>query len=238
MSYSLAATQSASIIVTTVDTTIVSGAFANFSLPAAALFRFALTPGTYFTYPCTFTATLATSGGDEEFYILVTNDGDGISTLTNGALDASLVPSEYSSVHGTADSIELARETVSAAGEVEFELDLEILTRFMATSTRYDSPFNGSLTLWLCSSDDALGLWTGGTLNAYSRVDYTNRDTGGKGIQSSRYTRCPISGLLIPKGEMILDGYRGIHVHPEFWDPEEPEPREWGDEHPDANEDT
>lgn len=235
MSISLSPTQSAQIIASTVDTTIVSGAIANFSFPAAALFRFALTPGTYFTYPAYLTATLSLSGGDEEFYILVMADGDGISTLSSGTLSASQIPSEYSSLYGTADSYELARETVSEAGEVSFELDLAVLTRFMTTSLSYDSPWNGSLLLWLCSSSDALGSWSNATFDAYSQVDYPNRDTGGPGIHSSRYSRCPVTGLLIPRGEMVLDGWRGILVHPDAYDPPEPEPREW-DDYPDPNE--
>ena len=228
--------QTAQLLVATMDTSTASPVASSTPIPGAALFRFALTTGTMFSQPVYFNATLSSVSGTEEFYILVAADGSDYSTLSNGDFTAAQIPSAYSSIYGTADSYELARESISTSGAQVIELDAAILAEFMATAQRYTDPWNGSLLLWLCASQNSLGGWTSATLSAYNAIDYSNRDTGGPGIKSSRYSRCPVTGRLIPRGEMVLDGYRGILVHPDAYDPPEPEPMDWTDI-PEPNED-
>lgn len=228
--------QTAGVAVTTVDTSV-SSPQASSLIPTGCLFRFSLSANLYLFNPIYLNVSLDSISGSEEFFVLVVSDGDAFTTLSNGALAASLVPSAYSSVHGTAESYELARETFTTSGSKSIELDAALLTRFMSSSTAPTSAWNGSLVLWLCASQTSFGAWSNATLTAYNSIDYANRDTGGPGRKSSRYSRCPVSGIKVPRGEMVLDGYRGILVHPDAYDPPEPEPREWGDDSTGDNED-
>lgn len=228
MTTTIATTQTGQIAVTTVDTTTMPLSVSAF-LPAAALYRFQLSTTTYFTYPLEFTATISSVSGEEEFFILILKDPDIISLLSNGVLAADSVPEAFSPIHGTAESFELARKTITVAGAITFNLDLAYVTRIMASSTAYLGGWNGSLLLWLCAEQQSLGSWSNASMSAYGVVDYPNRDTGGPGLHRSRYSRCPVSGIKVPRGKMVLDGYRGILVHPDAYDPPEPEAREWDD---------
>ena len=186
MTVSYTPDQKAQIIANVVA--IQTSSFTISNLPAAGLFRFDLSTNIMFNYPLEFNLTLVPG---YEYFVLLPTDTDSISTLTNGALASTLIPSAYASgLFGTAESYELARETPTSASH-SFTLDLALVSRFLSTSQQYSNPWNGSLLLWVCT--DGLGGTTSGpTLSAYGTIDYDNRDTGSPGINSSRWSRCPV----------------------------------------------
>ena len=233
MTVSYSPAQTASIITTTLDTTALSlPVNGNPALTSGALFRFALSTNLSFLYPVTFTATCS-SGlvGTETFRILLMSDPDGISTLTNGVLTAAQIPEAYNTLFGDADSFVLATTSISTMGAIAFDIDMVKLAQFMSASLSYTDIWNGSLVLWLITDAISASVWSpsGATLTAYDAIDYTNRDTGTPGLESSRWTRCPISGLKIPHGKLVTDGFRSILVSPDEYDPPEPEPFDWTD---------
>lgn len=229
-------TQTASFIATLVDPTT-NPLLSDLRNSAAALFRFQLPTDLYFLHTLsldvTFIGTFGGSGGtntSETFNVVMLTDPDAISTLTFGNLDLSLCP-EPAYLFGTAPYAELGSVTLTAYGAASFNLDLAIVTRIMSASTSPTNTWNGSLLLWVVAEQDSGlgGLSTTATLTAYDTITYANRDTGSRGIHSSRWARCPVSGLKVPRGEMVLDGYRNILVAPDSYDPPEPESREWDD---------
>lgn len=230
MTISYSPAQTASIILTTVDTTALSPAASSTPTASAVLYRFSLDTNVSFLYPVTLDVTVSGISGSETFYLLVMDDPDGIATLTNGALSASLIPEDFSSLVGTAGSYEIGRETFTSSGSVSFDIDMAELARFMSTSLDYTNTWNGSLTIWLCATANSAATWSlTPTITAYDAITYTNRDTGSRGLESSKWSRCPVSGFKVPHGKMVMDGFRSVLVHPDFYDPPEPEAFEWSD---------
>ena len=229
-------TQTASFATTLVDPTT-NPLPSDLTNSTAALFRFQLPTDLYFLHTLsldvTFIGTFGGMGGtntSETFNVVMLTDPDAISTLTYGNLDLSLCP-EPAYLFGTAAYAELGSVTLTTYGAASFNLDLAIVTRIMSASTSPTNTWNGSLLLWVVAEQDSGlgGLSTIATLTAYDTITYTNRDTGSRGINSSRWTRCPVSGLKVPRGEMVLDGYRNILVASDSYDPPEPESLEWDD---------
>lgn len=229
-------TQTASFIATLVDPTT-NPLLVDLTNSAAALFRFQLSTDTYFLHTLSLDVTfIGTFGGSlgtnttETFNVLVLTDPDAISTLSYGSLDLSLCP-EPAYLYGTASYVEIGTTTLTEYGAVSFNLDLATITRIMSASTSPTNTWNGSLLLWVVAEQDSGlgGMSTTATLTAYDTITYANRDTGSRGLQSSRWTRCPVSGLKVPRGEMVLDGYRNILVAADSYDPPEPDAREWDD---------
>ncbi len=200
-------------------------------LTSAVLYRFQLSPNLYFCTSLTLDTNITSlTISPSTFKILITADPDAIATIGNGeVLAAGVIPSAYSTIAGVASSYELASKTITSSGSVSFDLDLAVLTRFMSSSLSYDNIWNGSLLLWLVASQGSTtDSWSNvPVLTAAEVIDYPNRDTGTSGNATSRWDRCPVSGRKIPHDEMVMDGFRHILVHPDSYDPEEPEPMDW-----------
>lgn len=178
------------------------------------------------------TINASSSGGT--FRVLLPSSSTYDYTFSAGAVSsANLTPEEG----GTLDALVLATKTFSAAssGTIEVTLDLSEVTRVMGGSG-WAGKLNfrvvpyGTCDLNISLDSSRPYFTTAGT------IDYPNRFTGNRGIQSSRWSNCPITGQRVPRGEMVLDGYRGILVHPDNYDPPEPDPVEFGDDIPDPSE--
>jgi hypothetical protein len=140
-----------------------------------------------------------------------------------GALTGDQIPFAVAPLVGTNNSIELARKTVTN-GAVSFDLDLAALTKFMTTSSSPTHPWNGTLVLWLAAANNTSASVTNVQLSTVAVIDYPNRDTGRSGAPvGSRVSRCPVLGTAISRGQMVVDGWRGIKVHPDAYDPAEPD---------------
>lgn len=230
-------TQSAQVLINTVNTGTTSNILVS-SFPAAALYRWDFSPGLALLSPVTLSVTVGSLTPGSIFKILLTTDTDVTSTLVDGALPASLIPSAYIvAPTGTATSYELASTTPTAAGTITFDLDLSSLARYMAMALNYTHPWNGSLLLWLVTANGS-GNFTDLTMTAYSAIDYHNRDTGRQGFENARgrIGRCPVTGFASPVDEWTRDGYRGIMVSKQAYDPPEPPPRIWPPDSPEPEE--
>ena len=228
--------ETASCIATFIDTT-------TLTLPldpatgSAALFRFQIpSTNTYFIYPLYLNITIGGTfvGPTETFNVVMLKDPIPPTLGIGITLDPDEVPSAIVAL-ATGEYHALGSVTLSAYASVAIELDLAMVTEIMASSTSYTDPWAGSLLFWVygAQSNPLCGASRTATLTAYDTIDYANRDTGTPGLKSSRWDRCPVTGLKIPRGEMVMDGYRKILVHPKGWDPEEPEALDWG---PESNE--
>jgi hypothetical protein len=210
----------------------------------AAMIRFQLPPNLYFTSTLDFTLTFSGGGPfggplgllTETYNVVVLRDLNLIPTLVNGSLAANLIPSA-AVTYGTGAYYELGTITLTDySAAVPVSLDLATLTGEMTKNLSYTNPWAGNLLLWIVAEqDDYASVSHIAPLTAYDTLNYANRDTGSRGINSTRWDRCPKTGLKIPRGEMILDGYEKILVHPIAYDPEETESMDW-DNLPEENE--
>lgn len=238
MSVTYSPTQTASFIATLVDPTT-NPLPVDYGTNAAALIRFQFSTTIYFISTLTLTFTLqGTPSGSEVYNIYLVTDPDMHGTLVFGNLADTDYPSAIYTP-GTATAEIVSTKTISTYGAVTFDLDLAKITSLMSASTSPTNIWNGSLLFWVQGVGSNINRTITSlhtiALTAYDTIDYPNRDTGSRGDESSRWDRCPVSGLKIPRGKMVVDGYRGILVHPDSYDPEEPEATEFTD-YPDENE--
>ena len=238
MAVIFSSTQTASFAATQVDPTT-SPLPVDAGLSLAALLRFQLSTNLYFIHTLDLTFTLQGTPTDNEiFNVYLITDPDMHGTLVYGNLPATDYPSTIY-LAGTAPTELVSTKVLSTYGEVTFSLDLAKITSVMSASTSSSNIWNGSLLFWVQgegnNADRAVAKVAPITLTAYDTIEYLNRDTGTRGDESSRWDRCPVSGRKIPHGKMVKDGYRGILVHPDSHDPEEPEATEF-DDYPEENE--
>ena len=242
MTTTITATQTASVSSGTVTTPAIL-AVLSAGTERAALVRFQISANLYFTYPLYLNLVFGgtPSGSTETYKILVSEDWNQFPTLASGALSPTTVPEPAYSL-GTGPYYEVGTVSMTSYGTKAIEIDLAVLgQRVLTKSQDYTDPWAGSLVFWVIAEQtNALAVLSFSALNtptlsAYTTIDYANRDTGTRGINSSRWDRCPVSGLKVPHGEMVQDGYRNILVRSDSYDPPEPEPMEW-DDRPDDNE--
>ena len=244
MTTTITATQTASVIAGLVDTSSFLATLST-DVESAALIRFQVSANLYFTYPLYLNIALGGthSGSTETYTVLVSEDWNQFPTLVSGLLDAEDVPEPaYSLGSGPYYEVGTIEVDEYESPTTAIEIDLAILgQRVLTKSQDYSDPWAGSLVFWVVA--EQANIFAGinvnaenlPTLSAYTTIDYTNRDTGTRGIVSSRWDRCQVSGLKVPHGEMVQDGYRNILVRSDSYDPPEPEPMEW-DDRPDDNE--
>ena len=138
----------------------------------------------------------------------------------------------------------LAKKRIAADPGVTLDVPLDMAGIIPAIT---DQSWNGSiyLVLWVTRASssnctffyqDLQGLSgaSGATLLLpATTLSVSNRDTGRQGPAGARgpYRRCPITGRAVLGERMVPDGYReGTLVHPDAYDPPEPEPRpDFGD---------
>jgi hypothetical protein len=192
----------------------------------SGLYRYQFSLGSMFGYTMQFTASATGASNGNVFSLITLTDPDVVSAITNDALlDTSKIPALVNHlVPGTGASVELARVTYTAAGTYTFNIDLDKITPITTTANYYTGGWNGSLLLWLYTSTAATSTWTNPVLTAGVYLDRPGQDTGRSGAPyGSRVSRCPVTGFAISRQEMVVDGYRGVKVHPMAYDPEDPD---------------
>lgn len=231
MTTSYSVDQTGVLVTTTIDTAIPLSA-STISDPQTIILRFIIPENRYFISTLTLRATLTgLTTNPSTFFVQRLTDTTLHVPIASGVVNVAEIP-EGCSASGlaTGEAVEVGRTTITEDGTVEIDLDLADITEMMTSDLSYESQWSGSLVLWVSAAQDsALDVWSDISLVAYSVIDYANRDTGSRGIESSRWDRCPVTGLKIPRGKMVMDGYRNILVHPSAYDPPEPDPMEWDD---------
>lgn len=133
----------------------------------------------------------------------------------------------------------LVPANLAVAATLTISLDM---AAFIPASTNQSWAGSLYLNLWLVRSTGSAtptadflnpGTPSAALLLPSTTLSVPNRDTGRRGPAGARgpYRRCPVTGLAVLGERMVPDGYReGTLVHPDAYDPPEPEPRpDFGD---------